>query len=154
MAIKRSTTCSSTRFFYTALAPAQTVEHYEITRYGTLIAWAIMLGRSGLGVRPSTRPRRGKGNRKLNTMAARKKHDARIPDIDICSVHRRLHRCWVESIASLVVQNVILLLMPSAYGAGFRRWRRKKELGHSAISVAAQEGLVNSDRRLRSLRNG
>jgi ferritin-like metal-binding protein YciE len=28
-----------------ALAAAQTVEHYEITRYGTLIAWARQLGR-------------------------------------------------------------------------------------------------------------
>jgi ferritin-like metal-binding protein YciE len=27
------------------LASAQAVEHYEITRYGTLIAWARMLGR-------------------------------------------------------------------------------------------------------------
>ncbi|MBA3258425.1 MAG: ferritin-like domain-containing protein [Gemmatimonadales bacterium] len=29
-----------------ALASAQAVEHYEITRYGTLIAWARQLGRS------------------------------------------------------------------------------------------------------------
>ena len=29
-----------------ALAAAQAVEHYEITRYGTLIAWAKELGRS------------------------------------------------------------------------------------------------------------
>jgi ferritin-like metal-binding protein YciE len=29
-----------------ALAAAQAVEHYEITRYGTLIAWARQLGRS------------------------------------------------------------------------------------------------------------
>jgi ferritin-like metal-binding protein YciE len=29
-----------------ALAAAQAVEHYEITRYGTLIAWARELGRS------------------------------------------------------------------------------------------------------------
>jgi ferritin-like metal-binding protein YciE len=28
------------------LASAQAVEHYEITRYGTLIAWAEQLGRS------------------------------------------------------------------------------------------------------------
>jgi len=27
------------------LASAQAVEHYEITRYGTLIAWAQQLGR-------------------------------------------------------------------------------------------------------------
>ena len=27
------------------LAAAQAVEHYEITRYGTLIAWAKQLGR-------------------------------------------------------------------------------------------------------------
>ena len=30
----------------TLIAAAQAVEHYEITRYGTLIAWANMLGRS------------------------------------------------------------------------------------------------------------
>ena len=29
-----------------ALAAAQAVEHYEIARYGTLIAWARQLGRS------------------------------------------------------------------------------------------------------------
>jgi ferritin-like metal-binding protein YciE len=29
-----------------ALAAAQAVEHYEITRYGTLAAWARQLGRS------------------------------------------------------------------------------------------------------------
>jgi ferritin-like metal-binding protein YciE len=29
-----------------ALASAQAVEHYEITRYGTLIAWAKELGRN------------------------------------------------------------------------------------------------------------
>jgi ferritin-like metal-binding protein YciE len=28
------------------LAAAQAVEHYEITRYGTLIAWAKQLGRN------------------------------------------------------------------------------------------------------------
>ena len=28
------------------LASAQAVEHYEITRYGTLVAWAKQLGRS------------------------------------------------------------------------------------------------------------
>jgi ferritin-like metal-binding protein YciE len=29
-----------------ALASAQAVEHYEITRYGTLVAWARELGRN------------------------------------------------------------------------------------------------------------
>ena len=33
----------------TLIAAAQAVEHYEITRYGTLIAWANMLGRSDCG---------------------------------------------------------------------------------------------------------
>jgi ferritin-like metal-binding protein YciE len=28
------------------IAAAQAVEHYEMTRYGTLIAWAKQLGRS------------------------------------------------------------------------------------------------------------
>ena len=29
-----------------AIAAAQAVEHYEMTRYGTLIAWAQQLGRN------------------------------------------------------------------------------------------------------------
>ncbi len=28
------------------IAAAQAVEHYEITRYGTLVAWAKLLGRN------------------------------------------------------------------------------------------------------------
>ena len=31
------------------IAAAQAVEHYEITRYGSLIAWAAVLGRSDIG---------------------------------------------------------------------------------------------------------
>lgn len=31
------------------IAAAQAVEHYEMTRYGTLIAWANALGRSDCG---------------------------------------------------------------------------------------------------------
>ena len=31
------------------IAAAQAVEHYEITRYGSLIAWAAQLGRNDLG---------------------------------------------------------------------------------------------------------
>jgi len=31
------------------IAAAQAVEHYEITRYGSLIAWAAQLGRSDVG---------------------------------------------------------------------------------------------------------
>ena len=30
------------------IASAQAVEHYEITRYGTLIAWANQLGRTDI----------------------------------------------------------------------------------------------------------
>jgi ferritin-like metal-binding protein YciE len=33
-----------------ALAAAQAVEHYEITRYGTLIAWARQLGRNDCAI--------------------------------------------------------------------------------------------------------
>ncbi len=45
-------------------AAAQAVEHYEITRYGTLIAWAKQLGRSRLrrGARPH--PGGGEGRRR------------------------------------------------------------------------------------------
>ena len=39
------------------LAAAQAVEHYEISRYGTLIAWAEELGLEG---RPLGAPRSGK----------------------------------------------------------------------------------------------
>lgn len=31
------------------IAAAQSVEHYEISRYGTLVAWAAQLGRNDLG---------------------------------------------------------------------------------------------------------
>jgi ferritin-like metal-binding protein YciE len=31
------------------IAAAQAVEHYEITRYGSLIAWAKRLGRNDIG---------------------------------------------------------------------------------------------------------
>ena len=43
------------------IASAQAVEHYEITRYGTLIAWAKQLGRrtaQPCSRRPWTRKRR------------------------------------------------------------------------------------------------
>jgi ferritin-like metal-binding protein YciE len=36
----------------------QAVEHYEIARYGTLKTWAMQLGGSSSGKRPSRRPRR------------------------------------------------------------------------------------------------
>ena len=43
------------------IAAAQAVEHYEITRYGTLVAWAKQLGRHDCATccsRTSTRRRR------------------------------------------------------------------------------------------------
>ena len=45
------------------IAAAQAVEHYEITRYGTLIAWAKQLGRNDCARRAAEEPRRGKGGR-------------------------------------------------------------------------------------------
>jgi hypothetical protein len=45
------------------IAAAQAIEHYEITRYGTLIAWAKELGRNGLRGFALAEPRRGKSGR-------------------------------------------------------------------------------------------
>ena len=42
-------------------AAAQAVEHYEITRYGTLIAWAKQLGRNDCATRAAEEPGRGEG---------------------------------------------------------------------------------------------
>ena len=51
------------------IAAAQAVEHYEITRYGTLIAWAKQLGRND-APSSSADAERGKGDRQ-------EAHDAR-----------------------------------------------------------------------------
>ncbi len=51
---------------------AQAVEHYEIARYGTLIAWADALGRDD-GVRfLTTNLNEEKADKKLSTVALRK----------------------------------------------------------------------------------
>jgi Uncharacterized protein conserved in bacteria len=46
-----------------AAAAAQAVEHYEIARYGTLIAWARELGRDDCAERARADARRGEGGR-------------------------------------------------------------------------------------------
>jgi len=52
------------------IAAAQAVEHYEITRYGTLIAWANMLGRSDCAsVLQQNLDEEKATDSKLNTMA-------------------------------------------------------------------------------------
>ena len=54
------------------VAAAQAVEHYEITRYGTLIAWANMLGRSDCAsVLQQNLDEEKATDSKLNTMALR-----------------------------------------------------------------------------------
>ena len=54
------------------IAAAQAVEHYEITRYGTLIAWANMLGRSDCAsVLQQNLDEEKATDSKLNTMALR-----------------------------------------------------------------------------------
>jgi ferritin-like metal-binding protein YciE len=55
------------------IASAQAVEHYEITRYGTLIAWAHALGRDSL-VSPlaATLKEEEAADKKLTTIAERK----------------------------------------------------------------------------------
>ena len=55
------------------LAAAQTVEHYEISRYGTLIAWAEELGHDDIVRFLTTNLNEEKAaNTKLNTVALRK----------------------------------------------------------------------------------
>ena len=54
------------------IAAAQAVEHYEITRYGTLIAWAKMLGRDDCAsVLQQNLEEEKATDEKLNTMALR-----------------------------------------------------------------------------------
>jgi ferritin-like metal-binding protein YciE len=54
------------------IAAAQAVEHYEITRYGTLIAWAKMLGRNDCAsILQENLDEEKATDRKLNTMALR-----------------------------------------------------------------------------------
>jgi ferritin-like metal-binding protein YciE len=55
------------------LAAAQAVEHYEITRYGTLIAWAQELGNDAVGKLLNTTLNEEKAtDKKLTTIAEKK----------------------------------------------------------------------------------
>ena len=55
------------------LAAAQAVEHYEITRYGTLIAWSDELGKSAVGKLLTTTLNEEKAaDKKLTTIAEKK----------------------------------------------------------------------------------
>jgi ferritin-like metal-binding protein YciE len=55
------------------IAAAQAVEHYEITRYGTLVAWAKALGRSDVAKLFDANLREEKAtDKKLNGIAKRK----------------------------------------------------------------------------------
>jgi ferritin-like metal-binding protein YciE len=55
------------------IAAAQAVEHYEITRYGTLAAWAKLLGRSDVARLLTSNLREEKAtDKKLNGIAKRK----------------------------------------------------------------------------------
>ena len=45
------------------IAAGQAVEHYEITRYGSLIAWAKRLGRNDVGQGARADAERGEGGR-------------------------------------------------------------------------------------------
>jgi ferritin-like metal-binding protein YciE len=55
------------------LAAAQAVEHYEITRYGTLIAWADELGRNDIGKLLATTLKEEKAaDKKLSGIAEKK----------------------------------------------------------------------------------
>ncbi len=55
------------------IAAAQAVEHYEITRYGTLVAWARLLGRPDVAKLLHANLNEEKAtDKKLNTIAKRK----------------------------------------------------------------------------------
>jgi ferritin-like metal-binding protein YciE len=55
------------------IAAAQAVEHYEIARYGTLVAWAKLLGRNDVARLLATSLREEKEtDKKLNGIAKRK----------------------------------------------------------------------------------
>ncbi len=55
------------------IAAAQAVEHYEITRYGTLVSWAKLLGRNDVAKLLYTNLREEKAtDKKLNGIAKRK----------------------------------------------------------------------------------
>ncbi len=55
------------------IAAGQAVEHYEITRYGSLIAWANQLGRSDVAkVLEQTLGEEKAADRKLTTIAESK----------------------------------------------------------------------------------
>jgi ferritin-like metal-binding protein YciE len=55
------------------IAAAQAVEHYEITRYGTLVAWAKLLGRNDVAKVLNMNLKEEKAtDKKLNAIARRK----------------------------------------------------------------------------------
>jgi ferritin-like metal-binding protein YciE len=55
------------------IAAAQAVEHYEITRYGTLVAWAKLIGRSDIAKLLAMTLKEEKAtDKKLNGIATRK----------------------------------------------------------------------------------
>ena len=55
------------------IAAAQAVEHYEITRYGTLVAWAKALGRNDVAKLFAANLKEEKAtDKKLNGIAKRK----------------------------------------------------------------------------------
>jgi ferritin-like metal-binding protein YciE len=55
------------------IAAAQAVEHYEITRYGTLVAWAKLLGHAAVAKLLAANLKEEKAtDKKLNTIAMRK----------------------------------------------------------------------------------
>ena len=55
------------------IAAAQAVEHYEITRYGTLVAWAKLLGRNDVAKLFAMNLKEEKGaDKKLGSIAKRK----------------------------------------------------------------------------------
>jgi ferritin-like metal-binding protein YciE len=62
------------------IAAAQAVEHYEITRYGTLVAWAKLLGHSSVAKLLAANLKEEKAtDKKLNSIAMRKINKKALP---------------------------------------------------------------------------
>ena len=61
------------------IAAAQAVEHYEITRYGTLVAWAKQLGRKDLATLLTQNLKEEQATDKKLTAMAKKKASPQLP---------------------------------------------------------------------------
>ena len=70
------------------IAAAQAVEHYEITRYGTLVAWAKLLGRTDVARLLNANLKEEKATDKKLSGIAKRKINARRVDRSKCRPSR------------------------------------------------------------------